>query len=627
MKKLIAFVLVLALFAIALVGCGSGNDELTAAKDYLYAMYKDAAEKTPSDYTVVGAVVRNGITYTVEWTVDVTEGVTVVVGEDKMVTIDVNEKATEAIPYVLTATLKDPDGKTVSTTFNHTVPMFKELTWAEYIATEKGETVVVKGVVTGLMAKSKGNSYNCIYFQDADGGYYAYGTATDPITDDGLEVGMTIRVTGNKDLYSGTHEIAQSTGVVEILDSGKTEVTPADFTEKYLNATSLKDETITAQQSMLVTLKGVEITGEDTANGYYKFKLGSLESYARISSSVCPLTKDDQAKFIADHASHLGWTANATGVICVYDGAFYLTPVTVDAFEYVSLPEKDDAGMVAFEKDNLTFETEFAEETVVDLRAAGQGYNQVAIAWASDSEFATVADGKLTITLPDEDTVVTLTATLTSGSVTETKEFSVKIAAPADDLCEADVVEKALALEDGKALNGKQVLRGEIVSIDTAYSADYNNITVTIKVGEATFQCYRLTGGEDLAVGDVITVTGIIKNYKGTIEFDKGCVYSKDMSVDDAKMLVVAEKAVALEEGKALNGKQVLRGEIVSIDTAYSADYGNITVTIKVGENTIQCYRLTGGEDLAVGDVITVTGIIKNYKGTIEFDKGCTYVK
>ena len=42
---------------------------------------------------------------------------------------------------------------------------------------------------------------------------------------------------------------------------------------------------------------------------------------------------------------------------------------------------------------------------------------------------------------------------------------------------------------------------------------------------------------------------------------------------------------------------------------------------------TIQAYRLAGGEDLAVGDTITVTGTLTNYKGTIEFGKGCTYTK
>ena len=39
----------------------------------------------------------------------------------------------------------------------------------------------------------------------------------------------------------------------------------------------------------------------------------------------------------------------------------------------------------------------------------------------------------------------------------------------------------------------------------------------------------------------------------------------------------------------------------------------------------VQCYRLTGDgvANLAVGDTITVAGTIKNYKGTVEFDKNC----
>ena len=68
---------------------------------------------------------------------------------------------------------------------------------------------------------------------------------------------------------------------------------------------------------------------------------------------------------------------------------------------------------------------------------------------------------------------------------------------------------------------------------------------------------------------------------------------------------------------------------ITSIDTAWSDEYKNITVTIVPGGLTdyaVQCYRLSGegAETLAVGDTITVSGTIKNYKGTIEFDKGCT---
>ena len=51
-----------------------------------------------------------------------------------------------------------------------------------------------------------------------------------------------------------------------------------------------------------------------------------------------------------------------------------------------------------------------------------------------------------------------------------------------------------------------------------------------------------------------------------------------------------------------------------------------VTVTITVAgreENPIQCYRLKGegAKDLIVGDTVTVTGTLKNYQGTIEFNR------
>lgn len=68
-------------------------------------------------------------------------------------------------------------------------------------------------------------------------------------------------------------------------------------------------------------------------------------------------------------------------------------------------------------------------------------------------------------------------------------------------------------------------------------------------------------------------------------------------------------------------------GTIESIDTAYNASYGNITVTITDGTDSIKAYRMTGGEELIVGDKIKVTGTLVNYSGnTPEFVQGCTYV-
>ena len=193
------------------------------------------------------------------------------------------------------------------------------------------------------------------------------------------------------------------------------------------------------------------------------------------------------------------------------------------------------------------------------------------------------------------------------------------------------ILDAAYKLEDGVAMTAPTALAGEIVSIDTAYSEEYKNITVTIVCDgkeDQKIQCYRLKGegAATLAVGDKIGVYGTIKNYKGTIEFDAGCAL---IPYDAAAMARTVLSAYTLEDGLSIDSAKTMTGVISSIDTAYSEEYKNITVTIVVAgmeNNAIQCYRLAGegADTLAVGDTITVTGTLKNYKGTIEFDKGCT---
>ncbi len=630
MKKFLSYLLVAAMSVTLLAGCGKkeAGTELTAAKDYLYSMYKDKQGTTPSDFERVSVLNVGGVNYDVDWSADVKDGVSIVKGAE-MTTIDVNEDTENAIPYVLTATIKDAKGATVSVTFNHEVPAYHDTTWAEYAEAAAGTVVNCTGVVTGIMSKTNGNSSNCLYFQDADGAYYAYNLGEDPV-ELGIETGMTVKVSGTKDIYSGTYEIINAKAT--IVDTNKTEVAAVDYTDLYTNAEDLKDANLTKAQSLLVSLKGVEITGADVASGYFKFKLADKESYVRISSSVCPIVADKDT-FITGHGEHLGWTANVTGILCLYDGAFYLTPVSVDAFEYLSLPERSDDDMCAFEADNLKLSTSYSAETTVELPAEGKGYKDVKIAWTtSDDTFAAIVDGVLTIVLPeDENKEVTVTATLTAGAASLTKEFNFVVEAPSDDLCEAAILDKAFALEEGKAMSGKQVLRGKVTEIVTPYSDEYKNITVNLEVAGQTIQCFRLEGegADKLAVDDEITVTGVIKNYKGTVEFDAKSTFSKDATVEDAKMAVTLEKAFALEEGKAMNGKSVLKGKVTEIVTEYSDEYKNITVNMEVQGQTVQCFRLQGegADKLAVGDEIVVWGTLKNYKGTVEFDAKCEFSK
>lgn len=213
-----------------------------------------------------------------------------------------------------------------------------------------------------------------------------------------------------------------------------------------------------------------------------------------------------------------------------------------------------------------------------------------------------------------------------------------------------DIATAYKAGNDGTGVDGTMVY-GQIVKIGSEYSEQFNNITVTISDGTNKIDCYRLTGGKDLAVGDYILVTGKPDKYKTTVQFAQGATYTKsaiyvapicvhvdenadgkcDLCEKQLKFETAEETvnaAYALAVGESLL-TQTLTGTIKSIDTAYSADFKNITVTIQVGEladKTISCFRLAGGANLAVGDVITVTGTLLNKDGKVQFDAKSTYV-
>ncbi len=94
-----------------------------------------------------------------------------------------------------------------------------------------------------------------------------------------------------------------------------------------------------------------------------------------------------------------------------------------------------------------------------------------------------------------------------------------------------DLLDEIFALTTGSFLsesdgtNRTITLTGKIVKIDEAYSAKYNNITVTMQVGNwATrqIQCYRMLYGKNRAVGDTLTVYGAVQNNAGTYRFASG---------------------------------------------------------------------------------------------------------
>ena len=285
------------------------------------------------------------------------------------------------------------------------------------------------------------------------------------------------------------------------------------------------------------------------------------------------------------------------------------------------------------------------ETTMTDYDVVGSvniGGTAYTVTWTADSETVKIIvkeDGMVTIDVDEknpEEVAYVLTGTITSPVTGETVSVSFNHKVPAamilDGLSYEEIVAAAYTLEDGLAMEEPQRLYGTIVKIPTPYSEQYGNITVDMQIGELAdqlIQCYRLSGEgvANLQVGDKITVEGILKNYKGTYEFDAGCELIGYGEFVDQKALLKA--AFALGEGAAMDYPAVMTGTVVKIVSEWSEEYGNITVTIVCDgktEQPIMCYRLSGegADKLAVGDKIAVYGTIKNYKGTIEFDKGCS---
>ncbi|MBE5809559.1 MAG: hypothetical protein E7318_01345 [Clostridiales bacterium] len=304
-------------------------------------------------------------------------------------------------------------------------------------------------------------------------------------------------------------------------------------------------------------------------------------------------------------------------------------PVLADARSYVRMMYKNSPETTMADYDVIS-------AVVID----GVAYP---IAWTADSDTVKFVekDGMVTVDVDEknpEEIFYVLTATITSPVTGETVAVSFNHKVPAAMILEGlsyeEIVAAAYTLEDGLAMEEPQRLFGTIIKIPTPYSEQYGNITVDIQIGDLAdqpIQCYRLAGEgvANLQVGDKITVEGILKNYKGTIEFDAGCQLVGMGEIISQQGYLDA--AYALEEGAAMTAPTALEGEIIKIDTPWSPDYKNITVTIVCDgktEQPIMCYRLAGegAEALAVGDKIAVWGTIKNYKGTIEFDAGCQLI-
>lgn len=696
-NKTLATLAVLVMSAAGLAGCCDKAEEdkpktaIENAAYYIDQIYQNENGKIKSsDFDRISKYTDDdNNVFTITWTVTiVTEGapegsVKVVAGKDKngkdnenMSMIDIDEESDLDVDFKLSGVISKGDEKLDLSTLDLKMPKLHIATWDEYAAAckvsgskagdPKNTVMSVEGIVTTIIGAANGNSSNCLYVQDASGkgSYYVYNLADDPSTL--VQKGQKVRVAGETNLYSGSYELV-APKITKVYTDAAAMPAPVDYTEKFAAATNLTDESITAAQGLYVEIKDVEISDEDIANGYFNFKKGNLKSYVRISSSVCPISKDAQTKMKADHAAKLGWIADVKGIINLFNGGFYLTPIDAEPFNFKSLPQLDDAGAVAFEKNSLTTKTEITKSGEVALPTAGGAYTDVAIAWASDNaELAKVEGGKVTYKLPTADATVKLTATLSRGTATDTKEFEVKLIGeiPWKTAAEVKVLEKDIANKTDST--EKYFVYGQIIDDPTA---DYCNFT--IQSGDDTLLVYGCYANETerygtkrqiaeipFKKGDEILIKASLQHYvnveKGEEKYEAMNALLISYKTPAAPFEVVhagteadpytVEEAlfVAKDYSKSVydndnkynkygDMKEVVVKGVISRAGTYD-EAGTAQKNFQIvdaGSNkslTVYICKFANGTDrVYLNDEVTVKGNLMNYSGTIEISNVDTY--
>ena len=609
------------------------------AESFLKNMYKDVNPVTGADYEVVGQVRVAGVAYTVTWASDCDQ-VKIVALENGNYLVDLNEKATEDTPYTLTATITAGNGETATVVYNRTIPMYNVLSWDAYMAAQKGDVVLVEGIVVEMNAKSLGNSRNHLFLMDASGkgGYYVYQMDQDP-AEAGVKIGMTVSVSGPIEPYSGMQEIKG--GTFAIVDETIKEVGPIDITDLVVAGTVNYGEYV----ALPVTIKGVTLGAQDMtkdSSQYLYFTLPDAkgtQAYVRTYVTDFPTTLSkaptaenaDKAAIDKIHADHFGYTADVTGILILYSGNPYLIPMSTDCFTNLQFVEKTAEEKVDAELAELKLETTVTSSTVVDVLTVGKYYDDVTISWTSDSEYAVVDGNKITLTVPTTGATAKITVTVTCGDVTKTKEFTVKLSMAPTAI--ADILVIGAAKEHNTYTEEKYIAAGVITEV---YNATYGNMKITDEHGNilTIYGTYGADGAQRYdaleskpVAGDYVLVLGIVGQYNGTVQIKNGWIlsFTTPTSIEEANTIGAAK-----EHNTYTEEKHLITGVVTEVA---NATYGNVYIKDEAG-NTLYIYGMYDQSGARfdkmtnqpkVGDTITLLSTIGQYNGTVQL-KNATLV-
>ena len=453
------------------------EDELKDAVDYLEALYKDENVETRADYEVLPAIMG----YPITWTVDVATGVTITTTDSGKVIVDVDELLDENLTYVLTATVADGD-RTLTVSFTRVVLAAPSLI----------PVAITEAPVEGVAYKYhvyQSTLAQDLYFAGDTAATYYYKTTTN--VEEAVDIFAEYVDGSTTDfyLYFVKDDVNQYLGV-KVSDDGA---------HDNIIYGPTKVSTFVWNEDLGTVTTHLDATKNN--GGPNDFYFGNYGTKDTISCS---------------YLSYAGGEGNNVGHLVTIVDKNSITPeVKV---------EESKEGL------NLS-KTDFVGATEVDLPVARHA--DVVVAWACESDLVSIAAGKLVITAPEAETTVVLTATLTCGEVSDTKEFTLTLK-PASNLPAAgstltipEANELGVAL-GGEYTEGKYYVSGVVSSIK---NTQYGNLYIKDADGNE-FYVYGVYSADGQTrydamtnapqVGDTITVYGVIGSYSGSPQMKNG---------------------------------------------------------------------------------------------------------
>ncbi|WP_284646574.1 S-layer homology domain-containing protein [Paenibacillus silviterrae] len=438
---------------------------------------------------------------------------------------------------------------------------------AEARALAAGSTVTIEGIA---ISQSGGWGSKGFYIQDATGGAYVYQSAADVVPGDKL------RFTATTGSFNGEFQFApDSNGIAKI----GSEAVPAPVIIEPNGVT-------VSNQGTLVKLIGVTIA-DLTKFSYDTFEFNAVKDAVYSRVRVDNRTGLSYNNFTFKN----GNVVNVTGVASVFNSLFQVKPRGVADIVPVNMT---DADAVAMDKAALAIgygSGDSATNVTAKLTLPVSGSNGTAVAWASNDPAISTSGS---VTRPAEgqaDKQVTLTATITKGTASDTKTFMVTVKA------EISTTTPITIADARTRVNSTVMIEGIVTADNSALGGTKLSTYMQDETGAINIFKSNMTGIPDLKEGDRVRAKGVIKLYSNLteIEVTEVTVLSSGNALPAAKPTSIAnlQNAATAEsmEGQLVSLKVYIgTTSVTAVGGGYNVpvidgDFNTLTMRVMEGTN------------------------------------------